>query len=115
MRVPIGGEEGSVARPEGDSDVLFVSYSHADARWVQRFEVLLKPLVEAKRLTVWSDRALRAGDRWHPEIEAAVARSRVALLLVSADFLASDYIWRHELPTLVRYGVRLAPVLLRDC
>jgi hypothetical protein len=112
---------GSVARGRGgggiggDGDVLFVSYSHADARWVQRFEVLLKPLVEAKRLSVWTDRALRAGDRWHPEIEAAVACSRVALLLVSADFLASEFIMRDELPALVRHGVRLAPVLLRDC
>src|SRR5829696_4199833 len=99
----------------GDGGLVFVSYSHADAAWVQRFQVLLKPLVRRKRLRLWVDTAIRTGDQWHPEIERAIARSRVALLLVSADFIASDFVIDQELPALLRHGVRLAPALVGEC
>jgi hypothetical protein len=46
-------------------------------------------------------------DCWRPEIEQAIARSRTALLLISADYLASDFILDDELPALGRHGVRL--------
>ncbi len=39
----------------------------------------------------------------------------MALLLVSARFLASSYIRHHELPALVAHGVRLAPILVGSC
>ena len=95
--------------------LVFISYSHDDAKWAQRFRVLLKPLVRVRRMQLWDDTVLRAGDAWHPEIERAILRSRLALLLVSADYLASDYVMDHELPALRRHGVRLAPVLIADC
>src|SRR6185437_8348723 len=89
--------------------VVFASYSHADTIWMQRFEVLLKPLLDRKQLSLWSDRdRLRVGDAWDSEIERAIEVSQVGLLLVSADFLASDYIVGRELPALRRHGVRLA-------
>lgn len=72
-----------MAEPALDRDLLFVSYSHDDGAWAQRFEVLLKPLVRSKRLTIWRDSAIRAGELWHPGIERAIRRSRIALLLVS--------------------------------
>ena len=77
---------------DGDAgdELVFVSYSHADAAWVQRFTVLLKPLLRTRRLRLWADTSLRGGDAWRPEIEAAIARSTAALLLVSGDFLASE-------------------------
>jgi hypothetical protein len=71
--------------------------------------------VRRERLRLWDDAEIRATEEWHPTIERAIARSRIALLLVSADFLASDYIADHELPTLVRHAVGLAPVLIADC
>jgi hypothetical protein len=77
--------------------------------------VLLKPLVRRRRLRLWVHRAIRVGDCWRPEIEQAIARSRTALLLISADYLASDFIVDDELPALDRHGVRLAPVLIGDC
>src|SRR3712207_2746975 len=101
-------------RDVGDG-LVFVSYSHVDAVWAQRFRVLLKPLVRRKRLRVWDDTEIRATERWHPAIARAIGRSRVALVLVSADFLASDYIMDVELPALLRHGVGLAPVLVGDC
>jgi len=98
-----------------DRDLLFVSYSHRDGVWAQRFDVMLKPLVRRQRLQLWIDSTIRAGATWQPEIEQAIRRSRLALLLVSADYLASDFIMDDELPTLIRHGVTLAPVLVGDC
>ncbi len=94
---------------------VFVSYAHEDQAWRQRFEVLLTPLVRRHGLTVWTDQAIGPGRRWRPEIDTAISRSQVALLLVSADFLASDFIIDHELPALLRHRVRLAPVLIGAC
>ena len=100
---------------DGGRDVVFVSYSHCDAQWAQRFGVLLKPLVRRKRLRLWMDTELRVGDEWHPGIMETIERSGVALLLVSADFLGSDFIMDQELPELIKQGVRLAPVLVGEC
>src|SRR5437660_665833 len=99
---------GPLVDVSGGRDVVFVSYSHCDAGWAQRFGVLLKPLVRRKQLRLWVDTEIRAGDEWHPSIVEAIERSSAALLLVSADFLGSDYIMDQELPMLIRQGVRLA-------
>jgi len=100
---------------DGSRDLVFVSYSHADAEWVQRLEVLLKPVVRARRLQVWADSHIRAGNDWYRDLTAAIERTRVGLLLVSGDFLASDFIMDEELPALIARGVPLAPVLVGDC
>ncbi|MEU4442976.1 TIR domain-containing protein [Actinosynnema sp. NPDC050801] len=93
-------------------DQVFVCYSHQDAYWLNRLQVHLKPL----RLDVWSDRRIELGDQWHREITAALARAKVALVLVSADSLASDYINSEELPRLLAAaeegGCRVIPVLV---
>jgi WD40 repeat protein len=104
-----GGKDG------GDRQFVFISYCRADAGWVQRFNVLLKPLLRARRIRLWSDTEIRVGDSWDPQILNAIDRSLVALLLVSADFLASDYVMERELVELVNRGVRLAPVLIGNC
>ena len=96
-------------------DLVFLSYSHADAEWVQRLEVLLKPVVRARRLRVWADAHIRVGDDWRRDLTAAIERTRLGLLLVSADFLASDFIMDEELPALIARGVPLVPVLVGDC
>jgi len=100
---------------DGSRDLVFVSYSHADAEWVQRLEVLLKPVVRARRLRVWADPHIPVGNDWRRDIAAAIERTRVGLLLVSGDFLASDFIMDEELPALIARGVPLAPVLVSDC
>jgi TIR domain len=70
-----------------ERDLVFVSYNHCDAEWVQRFKVLLSPLLRTKRLQLWIDTDIRTGDAWHPDILDAIKRSAAALILVSADFL----------------------------
>jgi len=95
----------------------FVCYSHADTRWLERLLVHLDPVARAGVLDVWSDKKIEIGDDWDWEISKALGRARFAVLLVSADFLASDYIRRVELPTLLAAaagdGCRIVPILVR--
>jgi WD40 repeat protein len=99
----------------GSGPVVFVSYAREDAEWLRKISVMLKPEVRNRRMQLWSDTAIGTGRRWRPEIEDAIARADVALLLVSSDFLASDFIMDVELPALIKRGVPLVPVLLRPC
>jgi WD40 repeat protein len=94
---------------------VFVSYSREDAEWRRRFVDMLKPVVRERRLEVWSDERNLVGYEWRAQLDDAIARSRAALLLVSLDFLASDFIIEKELPALIKARVLLVPVLVRPC
>ena len=63
---------------------------------------MFKPLVRRRLLTLWDDTRLEAGKQWFPELERAIERADVAVLLVSKHFLASDFISDFELPTILR-------------
>ncbi|HKN00566.1 MAG TPA: toll/interleukin-1 receptor domain-containing protein [Candidatus Binataceae bacterium] len=81
--------------------MIFVSYSHRDEAWRKHFETISKPLARAESMRFWSDRDIKAGE-WERQIEAAMKEAVAAVLLVSDNFLASDYIVEKELPYLLR-------------
>jgi hypothetical protein len=81
---------------------VFVSYSRKDKEWLDRLKANLKPLVRKGALNVWDDTRIRAGEEWRAEIDQALARATVVVLLVSSDFLASEFIADVELPAILK-------------
>ncbi|MGH3908969.1 MAG: TIR domain-containing protein [Pseudonocardiaceae bacterium] len=107
------GRKGVTVRPA--RDLVFVSYSHADQEWMRRLKVMLAPVVRNQRLKLWVDEHILIGDEWRRDIFSAVQRARLAVCLITADFLDSRFIIEEELPALRKAGVRVVPVLVHAC
>ena len=105
--------------PASTRTSVFISYSHADSQWLSLLNTHLRPLVRDQKLEIWSDQKIRKGERWRDRIHQQMAMARVGIFLVSADFLASDFIHAEELPSLLkaadREGATLLTIIVRPC
>jgi hypothetical protein len=98
---------------------VFFSYSHKDEVLKNELITHLKNLQRLKLITSWHDRKITGGQEWKGEIDKHLNTAKVILLLVSPDFIASDYcndvevdraMERHKAAEAV-----VIPVILRPC
>ena len=98
---------------------LFLSYSHRDEELRAQLETHLAALRRQGFITIWHDRRIAAGDDFASAIDSHLEEAEVVLLLVSPDFIASDYCYEKEMSrALVRHregGCVVIPVILRPC
>lgn len=98
---------------------IFFSYSHKDEALRDQLEAHLSLLRNQGLVESWHDRRITAGSEVDPSIAAALEDSEVILLLVSSDFIASNYCYSREMMrAMERHEAREAnvvPVILRDC
>lgn len=81
---------------------IFISYSHQDKNWLERLQTNLVPLLRGTSILAWDDTRIQAGSDWKEEIDKGLSSAKIAVLLVSSDFLASDFIFKNELPYLLQ-------------
>ena len=102
----------------GESVELFYSYSHRDEELRDELEKHLIILRRQGVITTWHDRRIGAGNEWKDAIDQHLESAQVILLLISADFLASDYCYDIEMErALERHDAGEAlviPVILRS-
>jgi tetratricopeptide (TPR) repeat protein len=96
---------------------VFYAYAQEDEPWVQELEKHLRLFQRQKLISTWHTRLIKAGEDWHHLIDTHLQTASVVLLLISPDFLASDYCYGAEMKRVLAReqakGVRLIPILLR--
>lgn len=100
----------------------FISYSKQDKDF---FKLIVKNLKSHFGIStvfnydLWDDREICIGANWHEEIQDAINKSDFAILLVSSDFLTSEYVKKHEIENFILKQTKeqflYFPILVRDC
>ena len=120
------------AKPSNDTDTeepkrapskrrgpVFVSYARADSNWLSRLLIHLRPLERSGRIDLWHDGKIAPGKQWRAELDYALTHASSAILVVTANFMASDFISASELPPIAKRardeGVVVFPVVFGHC
>jgi TIR domain len=100
-------------------NIAFVSYSRHDSKWLERLTVHLAPLQQNGQLSLWGDNFIRPGDHFLDKIKEVINSARLAILLVTPEFLASEFIRKVELPQLLSRAqsgqLKICWIYIRAC
>jgi hypothetical protein len=96
---------------------VFVSYSHHDELLYQELRKHLKSLEYEGVISQWSDREITAGREFNKNIQSELLNAGMVLLLVSPDFMSSEYCWSNEMARAMERheaaATRVVPIILR--
>jgi TIR domain len=98
---------------------IFISYSPKDKKSLDELRTHLSQYIRSGLVNAWDNTMVPPGAKLHDEINHAIQTAKVAILLVSADFLASDFIVKNELPSVLKAagyeGTTILCVILQPC
>lgn len=113
------GPGGSVGLSAEKELKVFVSYSHVDEKLKDELVKHLVPLGRLYGIKTWHDRKIAAGDDWKKSIDNELNSADIVLLLVSIDFINSQYCYDVELEAAMERNARgetvVVPIILRSC
>lgn len=96
---------------------IFCCYAHEDEAYLNKLKTQLSPLRRQGLIEVWHDREIKAGANWESEIDQHLNAAQIILLLVSPDFINSDYCYGVEMKRALERGklgeATVIPVILR--
>src|SRR6187549_735200 len=98
---------------------VFISYSHSDEFYCKELEKHLSVLRRDGYIDTWKDRKIIPGEEWNNAISKELLSAKIILLLISSDFLSSDFCYDIEMKTAIeRHNSNEAvviPIILRFC
>src|SRR5450432_3200588 len=98
---------------------VFCSFADQDTLLLEQLERHLKVLQREGQIIIWHKRQITAGSDWQNELDTYLNTATLILLLISPDFLASDYLYGVELQRAVQRHdsneARVIPIVLRPC
>lgn len=96
---------------------IFICYARKDRQFLDGLRPHLMSLQRQGHISFWHDGDISAGKEWEKEIEKYLDKAQIVLLLVSPDFMASDYCYQKEMKRVIerykRGEVRIIPILIR--
>src|SRR5579883_586615 len=111
-----GVDDIAMASPPNQVSV-FLSYAHEDEQWLNKLTTHLRHLQRQGIISVWYDRLVMPGMDWSKTIDQRLEQASLILLLVSADFLASDYCYEVEMQRALKLHelgrTRVIPIAVR--
>jgi|GEM_PF-5466414 len=108
-----------MSTPKPPRTRAFIVYSHKDGKYLEELQAHLKLFERQAGLDFWDDTKIKPGVKRREEIRKAINSAKVAILLISRDFLASDFIAEKELMPLLeaaeQEGAIILPIIVRPC
>lgn len=98
---------------------IFISYSRNDEDWKNRLLIHLNVLQKEGLIEIWDDSRIETGATWYPILQNAMATADIAILLISANYLSSDFIFKEEVSYLLQRrpveNLIIFPIILKPC
>lgn len=98
---------------------VFLSYSHVDEEFKNKLDIHFAPLKRSNKIETWNDRKLVPGTLFDDEIRKHLCEDEIIILLISADFISSDYCYEIEmmkaLERMKNSDAIVIPIILRPC
>lgn len=118
LRFPVEYEQYDEVQKKRKVKVFF-SYAHADETYKNELNKHLSPLKRSEKIEAWNDEELLPGSSFDDEIKQKLEQSDIIILLISSDFINSDYCYEIEMQNAMTRAERdecyVVPVIVRAC